>query len=87
MMTKSHVTAAAILAMGLGFAASPARADDAAACDKGIEMITAEIAKQHPKPVADKLATALRVAKREKGEKEYDECLDAVGDATKALKQ
>ena len=65
--------------------AAPARADDAADCDAGIEMITSEIAKTHPKATADALKTALRVAKREKGEKEYDECLDAVADAKKAL--
>ncbi|WP_026362875.1 histidine kinase [Methylopila sp. M107] len=69
------------------FAASPASADDAAECDAGIEMISAESAKQHPKATADALKTALRVAKREKGEKEYDECLDAVEDAKKALKK
>lgn len=65
--------------------AAPARADDAADCDAGIEMISSEIAKAHPKATADALKTALRVAKREKGEKEYDECLDAVADAKKAL--
>lgn len=65
--------------------AAPARADDAADCDAGIEMISSEIAKTHPKATADALKTALRVAKREKGEKEYDECLDAVADAKKAL--
>lgn len=86
-MIRYSLTSA--LALGLlaavSVASSPARADDAAACDAGIEMISAELAKQHPKPTADALKTALRVAKREKGEKEYDECLDAVGDAKKAL--
>nr|WP_155931932.1 histidine kinase [Methylopila sp. 73B] len=77
------VLAAAIAAMTLG--AGAARADDAAECDQGIAMIEAEQAKTHPAPVADALKTALRVAKREKGEKEYDECLDAVADAKKAL--
>lgn len=76
-------------ALGLIAAATvvsaPARADDAAACDAGIAMISAEVAKEHPKATADALKTALRVAKREKGEKEYDECLDAVADAKKAL--
>ncbi|WP_245479493.1 histidine kinase [Hansschlegelia zhihuaiae] len=64
-----------------------ARADAAADCDSGIAMITAESAKEQPGPVADALKTALRVAKREKGEQEYDECLDAVEDARKALKK
>ncbi|MGA0531183.1 histidine kinase [Hansschlegelia sp. KR7-227] len=77
-----------ILAVALAaFMLSPAaaRADDAAECDAGIAMISAEIAKKHPQKTADSLATALRVAKREQGEKEYDECLDAVADAKKAL--
>lgn len=66
-------------------APSAAFAGDAADCDAGIEMISAEAAKDHPKATADALNKALRVAKREKGEKEYDECLDAVADAKKAL--
>lgn len=66
---------------------SAARADDAAECDAGIEMITTESAREHSKATAEALKTALRVAKREKGEKEYDECLDAVADAKKALKK
>lgn len=78
--------AAAALAAGFALSlAAPARADDAAACDAGIEMISAEVAKEHPKATADALKTALRVAKREKGEKAFDECLDAVADAKKAL--
>lgn len=81
-MTKTILIAAiASLTIGLG----AARADDAKSCDEGIAMIKAESAKQHPKAVADKLKTALRVAEREKGEKEYDECLDAVADAKKAV--
>ena len=66
-----------------GAAAAPA--DDAAKCDDGIAMIRAEQAKSPPADVAAKLKTALRVAEREKGEAEYDECLDAIQDARKAL--
>lgn len=66
---------------------TPAAADDASDCDAGIAMIASEVAKEHPKATADALKTALRVAKREKGEQEYDECLDAVADAKKALKK
>lgn len=84
MMKRPNLT---LLAVCLAVGATAARADDAADCDAGIEMITTEIAKDHPKPTADALKTALRVAKREKGEKEYDECLDAVADARKALKK
>lgn len=82
-MTKMTVLAATVAA--LTFGAGAAYADDASKCDEGIAMIEAEQAKTHPAPVADALKTALRVAKREKGEKEYDECLDAVADAKKAL--
>ncbi len=75
-----------LLAIAAALAVStPAFADDAADCDAGIEMISGEVAKDHPKATADALKKALRVAKREKGEKEYDECLDAVADAKKAL--
>jgi hypothetical protein len=78
----------ALAALGLFVAiAGPARADDAAGCDAGIEMIAAESAKEHPKATADALKTALRVARREKGEREFDECLDAIEDARKALKK
>lgn len=65
--------------------ALPARADDAAACRDGIAMIKAELAKSPPEPVARVLKKELRVAERELGEKEYDECLDAVRDARKGL--
>jgi hypothetical protein len=70
-----------------GLSATPALADDSAACDAGIRMIESEQANGHPKATADALKTALRVARREKGEQEYDECLDAISDAEKALKK
>lgn len=72
--------ALALLAIG------PARADDKAACLDGIAMIRAELAKSPSETVALKLKKALRVAERELGEGEFDECLDAVGDAKRALK-
>jgi hypothetical protein len=50
-------------------------------------MIKAEIAKNPPKPVLDRLKKALRTAERELKEGEYDECLDAVNDAKKALRK
>lgn len=68
-------------------AVAPASANDAADCDAGIGMIKAEQAKEQPKATAEVLKTSLRVAQREKGEKEYDECLDAVSDAKRALKK
>lgn len=69
----------------LTLVAGAARADDAQKCDEGIAFIEAEQAKKPAAAVGEKLKTALRVAKREKGEKEYDECLDAVADAKKAV--
>lgn len=87
LMTRRSTYAAAAALAVLASVSAPARADDAAQCDAGIEMITSETAKEHPKATADALKTALRVAKREKGEREFDECLDAVADAKKALKK
>jgi hypothetical protein len=48
-------------------------------------MIQAELAKKPPQATLSKLQTALRVAQREDREGEFDECLDAVQDARKAL--
>ena len=75
----------AFLAAMLLLTALPARADDAASCREGIAMIKAELAKAPAEAVAKTLKKELRVAERELGEKEYDECLDAVRDARKAL--
>ena len=66
--------------------AVPALADDKAACAEGIAMIKAELARNPPEAALPKLKKALRVAEREQGEGEFDECLDAVGDAKRALK-
>ncbi|MBX9933709.1 MAG: hypothetical protein K2Y56_19680 [Methylobacterium sp.] len=65
--------------------AAPVLADDKAACDEGITMIEASLAANAAEAVQAKLKKALRVAKREQGEGEFDECLDAVGDAKRAL--
>ena len=65
--------------------AAPAQADDRADCRAGIETIKAEIARNPPPRVLDRLRKALRVAEREWNEGEYDECLDAVNDAKQAL--
>ncbi|MGU3538356.1 hypothetical protein [Methylobacterium sp. A54F] len=64
---------------------APARADDKAACAEGIAMIREALAKAPPEAAQPKLKKALRVAEREQGEGEFDECLDAVGDAKRAL--
>jgi Skp family chaperone for outer membrane proteins len=53
-------------------------ADDAADCAAGIEDIKARVAKA---PDDAKLQKLLKDAEREAGEKEYEECLEAVEDA------
>ncbi|MGX7703344.1 hypothetical protein [Methylobacterium sp. Gmos1] len=73
------------LAALLLLTALPARADDAAACRDGIATIKAELAKSPAEPLAKALRRELRVAERELGEREYDECLDAVRDARKSI--
>ena len=66
--------------------AGPALADDKTACTDGIAMIWMELGKDPAEPLQGKLKKALRVAEREMGEGEFDECLDAIGDARRALK-
>ena len=64
---------------------TPALADDKAACADGIAMIRDAITRNPSEAALPKLRKALRVAEREQNEAEYDECLDAVGDARRAL--
>ncbi len=78
---------AAPLCLCLILLCAPAQADDKAACAAGIAMIKDALAKSPPESVLPKLKKALRVAEREQGEAEYDECVDAVGDAERALKR
>jgi nitrate reductase assembly molybdenum cofactor insertion protein NarJ len=59
----------------------PALADDAADCAAGIETIKAEIAKAPAKETLDKLTKLLHDAEREAGEKEFEECFEAIEDA------
>lgn len=82
-----HIISTALLCAGLLTAgAGIARADDAKDCSDGVALIKAEIAKAPAKTTLDKLNKALKGAQRELGEKEYDECLDFVNDAKKAVK-
>ena len=48
-------------------------------------MIRDALAKTPSEAALPKLRKALRVAEREQGEREFDECLDAVGDARRAI--
>ena len=57
---------------------SVALADEAADCAAGIEGIKAMLAE---KPDNTKLQKLLKDAEREAGEKEYDECFEAIEDA------
>ena len=75
-----------LLALAALVTAAPASADDKAACADGIGMIRMELGKNPAEPLQGKLKKALRVAEREQKEGEFDECLDAVGDARRALK-
>lgn len=75
-----------LFALAAATLASPALADDKAACTDGIAMIWMELGKDPAEPLQGKLKKALRVAEREMGEGEFDECLDAIGDARRALK-
>lgn len=73
-----------LAALALALAATGAAADDKGNCNKGIAFIEAQIAAKPADPVLKKLQKALRDAKRELAEAEFDECLDAVRDAEKA---
>jgi hypothetical protein len=55
-----------------------ALADEASDCAAGIETIKAQLAKA---PDNAKLQKLLKDAEREAGEKEYEECMEAVEDA------
>jgi hypothetical protein len=69
---------ASVFALSLS---APAFADEAADCAAGIETIKAEIAKAPAKETLDKLTKLLGDAEREAGEKEYEECFEAIEDA------
>ncbi len=73
-----------LLFVALGVAlmwSGPVLADEAADCQAGIDAIKAELAKNPADDVKAKLTKFLGDAEREAGEKEYDECLEAVEDA------
>ncbi len=79
-----HTMIAVALAT-LALAAGPALADEAADCAAGIQFIEAELAKNPTGKVLENLNEALSDAKREQGEQEYDECLEAVDEARDAV--
>ncbi|HEY0836334.1 MAG TPA: hypothetical protein VGE72_20675 [Azospirillum sp.] len=75
----------ALLTLSAALFCTPALADDQSDCVAGIAFIKAEIAKAPAQPTLDALKKQLRNAEREQREKEYDECLDAVTAAKKAV--
>jgi hypothetical protein len=62
-----------------------AAAADEVECSAGIAMIKAELDRKPPQTTLTALQRALRSAERELKEAEFDECVDAVDDAKKAL--
>ncbi|MBD8908592.1 hypothetical protein [Methylorubrum zatmanii] len=65
--------------------ATPALADDKSACAEGIAAVKARVETLAPDAIPQKLRRALRIAEREQGEGEFDECLEALDDANRAL--
>ncbi|MGC5777245.1 hypothetical protein [Methylobacterium sp. NFXW15] len=79
--------ALAIALMTIGLTSPALAADDASSCAEGITMIRDAMANNPPEAAVTKLKKALKNAEREQREGEFDECLDAVADARKALGQ
>jgi hypothetical protein len=65
-------------------AAGAARADDRSDCVDGIAMLRAEVPKAAA-AIKGRLERELRIAEREQGEGEFDECVDAIRAARKAM--
>jgi hypothetical protein len=80
-----HQFASCIAVAAFAFSVMPAAADDQAECTAGITMIKAELDRKPPQATLTALQRALRSAERELKEAEFDECVDAVADARKAL--
>jgi len=67
--------------------ATPVLADNKSDCQKGVEMIKAELKKKHPAPVIATLRKALSGAETEVTEEDWPECMDYIKAARAALKQ
>ena len=65
--------------------ATPVLADNKSDCQKGVEMIKAELKKKHPPPVMAKLRKALGDAELEVMEEDWSECMDYIKTARAAL--
>lgn len=80
-----HLFVPCIAVAAIAFSVMPAAADDQDECNAGIVMIEAELDKSPPQATQTALRRALRDAERESKGAEFDECLDAIEDAKKAL--
>ncbi len=78
-------TAAVALVAGLATAANAQDRNDEPSCRAGIAFIEAEQAKNPTPAVAEELRRSLVNARRELAEGEYDECMDAVRRARRAV--
>jgi len=67
--------------------ATAVQADSKSDCQKGLEMIKAELRKKHPAPVMATLRKALSGAETEVIEEDWPECMDYIKTARAALKQ
>jgi hypothetical protein len=65
--------------------ATAAMADSKSDCQKGLEMIKAELKKKHPAPVIATLRKALGGAETEVREEDWPECMDYIKTARAAL--
>jgi hypothetical protein len=80
-----HMFVSCLVVGAIAPSAMPVTADDQGDCTAGIAMIKAELDKKPPQLTLPALQRALRSAERELKEAEFDECVDAVHDARKAL--
>jgi hypothetical protein len=64
-----------------------AMADNKSDCQKGVEMIKAELKKKHPEPVLATLRKALSDAETEVVEEDWSECMDQIKTARAALRK
>lgn len=62
-------------------------ADNKSDCQKGLELIKAELKRKHPAPVIATLRKALSDAETEVAEEDWPECMDYIKTARAALKK
>ena len=80
-----YIRSVVLLAAAIAIA-TPACADDKSVCADGIAATKAEFAQRAPDAVPPKAKRALKIAEREQGEGEFDECVEALDDVKRAMK-